>query len=106
MKKLLPRVLITLLIVGAILLGIAACSLTRAGYETAAYQVETEDSGFEIRSYPELVLVQTPMSNRNGRDGSFMRLFGYIQGDNEADAKIAMTTPVFMTEGEGLVLLS
>jgi hypothetical protein len=31
-------------------------------------------------------------------DGSFMRLFRYISGGNEAEQKVAMTTPVFMKE--------
>ena len=35
--------------------------------------------------------------SRDGDDGSFMRLFRFISGGNEAKQKIAMTTPVFMS---------
>ena len=37
------------------------------------------------------------MTNANGSDGSFMRLFRFITGRNEVKQKIAMTTPVFMS---------
>lgn len=38
--------------------------------------------------------------SRDGGDGSFMRLFRFISGGNEAKQKIAMTTPVFMSGGD------
>jgi DNA gyrase inhibitor GyrI len=54
---------------------------------------------FELRDYPALTVVETPMAagQRDGGDGSFMRLFRFITGGNEAKQKIAMTTPVFMS---------
>lgn len=68
-----------------------------AGYESADYTVAVADGKFEIREYPELTVAKTNMkSYGNGSDGSFMRLFRYISGDNEAKQKVAMTTPVFM----------
>jgi DNA gyrase inhibitor GyrI len=73
---------------------------TRAGYESAEYTVIESDGSFEVREYPDLMLVATDSKmDSQGRDGSFMRLFQYISGANEAEQKIAMTTPVFM-EGE------
>jgi len=78
------------------LLFLAGCKLTRAGYESAGYQVVRQSGAFEIRDYPALTLVSTPMAaTRPVDDDSFMRLFRYIGGANEAEAKIAMTTPVF-----------
>lgn len=79
------------------LLALAGCKLTRAGYETLDYKVVRKNGAFEIRDYPAAVLVSTPMSpgSKEG-DDSFMRLFRYIGGANEKEAKIAMTTPVFM----------
>ncbi len=75
---------------------LAGCKLTRAGYESAGYKVVRRSGAFEIRDYPALTLVSTPMSaTRPTDDGSFMRLFRYIGGANEAESKIAMTTPVF-----------
>jgi DNA gyrase inhibitor GyrI len=48
--------------------------------------------------YPALTVVETPMTRTgNNADGSFMRLFRFITGGNEAKQKIAMTTPVFMS---------
>lgn len=68
-----------------------------AGYESADYTVSKADGKFEIREYPELTVAKTKMkSYGNGSDGSFMRLFRYISGDNEAKLKVAMTTPVLM----------
>ena len=77
------------------LLFLAGCKLTRAGYESAGYQVVRSSGSFEIRDYPALTLVSTPMAMDQGSDDGFRKLFGYISGANEAQAKIAMTTPVF-----------
>ena len=70
---------------------------TRAAYESADYTVVESDGNFEVREYPDLILVATATQmDAQGRDGSFMKLFRYISGANESEQKIAMTTPVFM----------
>ncbi len=79
---------------------LAGCKLTRAGYELAGYKVVRRSGAFEIRDYPALTLVSTPMAAKQPTDDdSFMRLFRYIGGANEAEKKIAMTTPVFSDQG-------
>ena len=81
-----------------ILLAFFAWKLTsRSAYESAEYTVLEQDGHFEIRRYPDLMLASTRMkSGLSGDDGSFMRLFGYISGDNDNSQKVSMTTPVFM----------
>jgi DNA gyrase inhibitor GyrI len=71
---------------------------SRAGYESAPCQVVRSSGKFELRDYPALTVVETPMTRTgNNADGSFMRLFRFITGRNEAKQKISMTTPVFMS---------
>ena len=83
------------------------CGTVRADYESAPYEVESTSEKFEVRTYPALTVVETPMaSGGNGSDGSFGRLFRYISGGNEASQKIAMTTPVFMSGGETSTTMS
>lgn len=86
---------------GVALVGTLALAVgSRAGYETAEYEVIKSDGSFEVRKYPDLMLAATDSKmDSQGRNGNFNRLFQYISGANEADQKIAMTTPVFM-EGE------
>lgn len=87
--------LLLLAVVGIALVG---CQATRSGYESAPYKVVRTAGKFEVRDYPALTLVETPMSSAgNSDDGSFMRLFRFITGANEGKQKIAMTTPVFMS---------
>lgn len=76
--------------------------LTRLGYETAPYAVILSDGPFTLRDYPALTLVSTRMNEPDPQSGSsFMNLFRYITGANEAGEKIAMTTPVItMREGD------
>jgi hypothetical protein len=89
---------IVLAVFGAVLL-LAGCQATRAGYESAPYTVVRTDGKIELRDYPALTVVETPMADANGGDGGFRRLFRFITGANEAQQKIAMTTPVFMEGG-------
>ena len=71
--------------------------IARAAYESAEYKVVEADGKFEVRDYPDLMLVATTTKlDAQGRDGSFMKLFRYISGANESEQKISMTTPVFM----------
>jgi hypothetical protein len=83
---------------------VGACAATRAGYWSPQYTVVERATGkvhWEVRQYPELVLAATPAkSEEQGRDGSFMRLFRFITGNNADSRKIPMTTPVFF-RGEG-----
>lgn len=69
----------------------------RSAYESAEYTVLQSDGAFEVRDYPALMMATTNTRfEAQGDDGSFMRLFRYISGANDADRKVAMTTPVFM----------
>ena len=88
-----------ILILLAATAGVGWRMTARSSYESAAYSLLESDGSFEIREYPDLMLVTTPMKSQ-GSDGSFGRLFGYISGGNDNDVKVAMTTPVFM-EPEG-----
>jgi len=74
----------------------------RGGYESAPYTTVKADGAFEIRDYPELVVATVSMPKKDSdQNSAFMTLFRYISGKNEAEQKIAMTTPVFaVTEGE------
>jgi hypothetical protein len=86
---------ITTIFIGAILF--VGWKLTaRGNYETAPYQVIDSEGAFELREYPEIMLVTTDSNASNGKDGSFGRLFQYISGSNELGQKVEMTTPVFM----------
>ncbi len=87
--------LISLLVAAVVLAG---CKGSRKGYESAPYRVLESDGKFELRDYPALAVVETPMRGDSG--SSFQRLFRYISGLNTGDQKIAMTTPVFMDGGE------
>ena len=96
--KLFMKILIVSLVLVA-LAGIvsAGCAAVRAGYESAPYKVVRRDGKVELRDYPALVVAETPM---HGADNSFMRLFHFISGENAAKQKIAMTTPVFMSNAD------
>ena len=90
-----------IILVVVVVLVVAGCGVTRAGYESAPYKVVRSHGKFEVRDYPALRVVETPMSGGGSRaDGSFNRLFRFITGGNEAKQKIAMTTPVFMSGGD------
>jgi hypothetical protein len=93
------------LIIAGILLvavSVAAFKFSRIGLETPDYRVVEKDGAFEIREYPTMLVVSTPMENPDPQEGtSFMRLFRYISGDNEGEQKIAMTTPVFTSQEDG-----
>lgn len=90
--------MIPLIIVVTIIAVFSAWKLfSRSAYETASYTVIESESPFEVRDYPDLMMATTNSDFQSqGRDGSFMRLFRYISGNNEPAQKIAMTTPVFM----------
>lgn len=79
--------------------GIAFVATSRAGYETARYEVLDKDGNFEIRRYEAHVVASTPMKH-GSQNNSFGRLFQYISGKNAGQEKIAMTTPVFMPAGK------
>ena len=94
--------IVSLLILSVLLVGvIAGCKTSRSAYQTAPYQTLRVDGNFELREYPALTVVETLMiPNKSQADDSFMRLFRFIAGANEAKQKIAMTTPVFMSGSE------
>ena len=86
---------IAVIVIGLVLVGWKMTS--RSGYETAAYQTLEQEGSFELREYPDLMLVSTSADiAAQGNDGSFGRLFKYISGNNEQDSNVSMTTPVFM----------
>ena len=67
-------------------------------YEEANYDVISKNEVYEIRKYSDRLAVETMTS---GIDSNFRKLFNYISGRNDAEEKIAMTTPVTQVEKNG-----
>ena len=66
--------------------------------EEAKYEVIDKNEIYEIRKYSDRLAVET---SRAGIDSNFRKLFNYISGRNDAEEKIAMTTPVTQVEKNG-----
>ena len=90
-----------MILAAALVLSVTAVSaykLSRLGYESPQYSEVHKEGPFEVRDYPDLTLVSTVKESPDRQDStSFMKLFRYITGGNEASQKIAMTTPVITT---------
>ena len=66
--------------------------------EEAKYKIIDKNEVYEIRKYNDRLAVET---SRAGIDSNFRKLFNYISGRNDAQEKIAMTTPVTQVEKNG-----
>lgn len=104
--KMKPKTMTYLAVAACVaVVGYFAWTLTaRSAYESAEYTVETKSGDFEVRVYPSITLVATPMNlEKQGRDGSFGRLFNYISGENQDKQKVSMTVPVFMDSDQSAI---
>jgi hypothetical protein len=70
--------------------------------EEAKYEVIEKNEIYEIRKYPDRLAVET---SKEGIDSNFRKLFNYISGRNDAQEKIAMTTPVTQVEKNGNITM-
>ena len=65
-------------------------------YETQEYEVVDQIDKIEIRYYPSAPMIR--VSSNQSRNNNFGKLFRYIAGNNTDEEKIAMTTPVYMSD--------
>ena len=74
-------------------------AFSTSNIEKQAYQVVKKEKEFEIRYYPAATMATIRSAARSYRELSssgFRKIAGYIFGNNESSAKIAMTSPVHM----------
>jgi len=91
-----PAFLIVILLLIAIPI---LMSFTSRNIEKQKYRVVKKEKEFEIRFYPPAIFATTKSSAKSYRElgsSGFRKIAGYIFGNNESSAKIAMTAPVHM----------
>ena len=72
------------------LISILTLSSQLMAYEEANYEIVKENKIYEIRKYPNRLVVETNSIQGNG----FRKLFNYISGNNKDNEEIKMTVPV------------
>jgi effector-binding domain-containing protein len=74
--------------------------------EEARFARVLQDGDVEIRDYAPQIVAETRVSGsmKDAGNTAFRPLFRYIDGDNEAQAEIAMTAPVAQREGEKIAM--
>jgi predicted secreted protein len=71
--------------------------------EVQKYKVIRSQNDFEIRFYPAVTMVTIDLPTKNYKELArvgFRKLVNYIFGGNQANQKIALTTPVHMNISE------
>jgi len=74
--------------------------------EEAEYAVVLQDDAIEIRDYEAQIVAETRVEGdmKGAGNTAFGPLFGYIGGENETQASIAMTAPVAQRESEKIAM--
>ena len=72
------------------LISILTLSSQLMAYEETNYEVVKENKIYEIRKYPNRLVIETNSVQGNG----FRKLFNYISGNNKENEEIKMTVPV------------
>jgi len=98
-------VIIIIIISILLLIAIAQIYLSRSTQQTEkqSYKVIKKFDKFEIRKYDAALFTSVKLNKKGYKESSsegFGILAGYIFGDNEANKKIAMTSPVVMELGD------
>ncbi len=78
---------------------------SRGGAETPSYLPVERHGKFEVRDYPALELIQTPLASAVGEKAmneSFRRLVSYLRRGNASSEKIPMTAPVLVNPGPAI----
>ncbi|MFZ4105100.1 SOUL family heme-binding protein [Flavobacterium sp.] len=99
------KAVIIIIISILVLLTIAQIYLSRSTQQTEqhSYKVIKKLCKFEIRKYDAALFSSVKLNKKGYKESSsegFGILAGYIFGDNEANEKIAMTSPVVMELGD------
>ncbi|MEN9525497.1 MAG: hypothetical protein RLZZ256_881 [Bacteroidota bacterium] len=92
-----------LLIIVIILAIPVLMSFRSKNIEKQKYRVVKKEKSFEIRFYPPAIFATTRSAAKSYRElgsSGFRKIAGYIFGNNETSAKIAMTAPVHMDINE------
>ena len=89
-----------LLLTACVLLVLAGESAL--SYEEPGFEVIAKYEDFEVRRYEPFVIAEVEVGGEFADAGNraFNTLFRYIAGDNRANGKMEMTTPVLQTPGE------
>ncbi len=89
-----------LVLVFMVIIGMSKIAGTKT--ETQKYETVYKKGSFEIHYYPEAILASVNMEDTydNSINSGFRILAGYIFGGNQENEKIAMTSPVRMSNNE------
>jgi len=101
----------TLLIIAIVLVSVAVVGqvlITRSTNSTEQhkYEVIKDYGAFEVRKYEPALFsyVEMPAADFRSNSGQgFRKLAGYIFGGNDKEQKIAMTSPVVMTNSDSMM---
>ena len=80
---------------------LAAVHAPAEAVEEAEYKVVKKDGDIELRDYEASIVAETLVKSdfKGASNKAFRTLFRYIDGENEASGKIAMTAPVSQEPG-------
>jgi hypothetical protein len=99
-------------IIGILFLGIIAIQLfamsTQDNIETYPYKVIKKFDLFEVRTYEATLFTSVKLNSKEYKKASskgFSILAGYIFGGNDANEKIAMTSPVSMSLEDSMTMM-
>ena len=98
------RALATCTLAGSLGFALVRWQFARFFGERAEYEVEQRLAGIELRHYAPTVRAETVVTDATWSEAlneGFLRVAGYIFGENREGTKVAMTAPVLASVGGG-----
>lgn len=83
-------------------LAVILAGVSAVAYEEPGFELLAQYESFEVRQYQPFVIAEVEVEGNFSDAGNraFNTLFRYIGGDNRANGKMEMTTPVLQAPGE------